>query len=87
MRCATSLTRKLLLAALLLASGPALADAALTRPQARMVAAQALEAGDTALAIRLARGLIEADRRDTGAWYWWRRRRCGRAIRGRRGRR
>lgn len=69
MRCATSLTRNLLLAALLLASGPAFSDAALTLPQARMVAAQALEAGDTALAIRLARGLIEADRRDTGAWY------------------
>ena len=71
MRCATSLIRNLALAGCLFLA-PAVSrgeDTSLSLPQARAVAGAALERGDYALAIRLARGLIEADSRDTGAWY------------------
>ncbi|MCB1343421.1 MAG: hypothetical protein KDK24_20625 [Pseudooceanicola sp.] len=44
-------------------------EISLSLPQARALAEAALARQDYALAVRMGQGLLEANRRDTGAWY------------------
>lgn len=71
MRCATSLIRNLLVAAALCLAPQAGAAQAvtLTLPQVRELAVLAVNSGDSAMALRMARGLLKADPQDTLAHY------------------
>lgn len=71
MRCAISLTRNLFLTAALCLTVQARADDAitLTLPQVRELAVLAVNDGNPALALRMARGLLKADPRDPLAHY------------------
>lgn len=71
MRCVTSPIRNIFLAAVFCLASQVRADEAvtLTLPQVRELAALAVNKGDSALALRMARGLLRADPNDTLAHY------------------
>ena len=71
MRCVTSQIRNLIFAVALCCGAPLQAQdgVSLTLPQARELAVLAVNDGNSALAIRMARGLLKADPKDTLAHY------------------